>query len=82
MRLSSLSICGRAVHDSHDDTLRWQPSDCMRAAINVICSPEECMLKIAHTINRAHEETSGVCVVLENVAGGVCHHLFWLSCTL
>ena len=32
------------------------------------------MLKIAATINRAHKETSGVCVVLENVAGGVGHH--------
>lgn len=29
------------------------------------------MLKVAETINRAHKETSGVCVVLENVAGGV-----------
>ena len=38
---------------------------------DMMCSPEECMLKIADTINRAHGETSGVCVVLENVAGGV-----------
>ena len=40
------------------------------------------MLKIADTINRAHEETSGVCVVLENVAGGVRHHLLWLLYSL
>lgn len=29
------------------------------------------MLRVADSINRAHKETSGVCVVLENVAGGV-----------
>ncbi len=47
----------------------------MKAEQPLICdvmhSPEECMLKVAETINRAHKETSGVCVVLENVAGGV-----------
>ena len=34
-------------------------------------SPEECMLKVADSINRAHKETSNVSIVLENVAGGV-----------
>ena len=34
-------------------------------------SPEECMLKVADSINRAHKETSKVSIVLENVAGGV-----------
>ena len=43
-----------------------QPAHC-----HVMRSPEECMLKIAETINRAHKVTSTVCVVLENVAGGV-----------
>jgi hypothetical protein len=31
------------------------------------------MERIAETINRAHAETSGVTVVLENVAGQVLH---------
>lgn len=43
-----------------------QPALCL-----VMRSPEECMLKIAETINRAHKVTSMVSVVLENVAGGV-----------
>ena len=43
---------------------------------SLLRSPEECMMKIADTINRAHKETSGVCVVLENVAGGVRPCLF------
>ena len=29
------------------------------------------MLKVADSINQAHQATTGVCVVLENVAGGV-----------
>ena len=32
------------------------------------------MERIADSINRAHEETAGVTVVLENVAGMVCSH--------
>ena len=32
------------------------------------------MLKVADSINHAHKQTTGVCVVLENVAGGVSHH--------
>ena len=31
------------------------------------------MLKVADSINHAHKQTTGVCVVLENVAGGVSH---------
>lgn len=31
------------------------------------------MLKVADSINYAHKQTTGVCVVLENVAGGVSH---------
>jgi hypothetical protein len=34
-----------------------------------MCTPEVCMAKIAEGVNRALAETSGVCVVLENVAG-------------
>ena len=32
------------------------------------------MLKVADSINHAHKQTTGVCVVLENVAGGVSHY--------
>ena len=38
---------------------------------NKLCTPEECMQRIAGCINRAHAETQGVTVVLENVAGMV-----------
>ncbi|EIE23063.1 AP endonuclease [Coccomyxa subellipsoidea C-169] len=34
-----------------------------------VSTPEECMDRIAGCINRAHAQTSGVTVVLENVAG-------------
>ncbi len=36
-----------------------------------VSTPEECMDRIAGCINRAHAQTSGVTVVLENVAGQV-----------
>lgn len=36
-----------------------------------LCTPEVCMDSIADGVNRALAETSGVCVVLENVAGQV-----------
>lgn len=38
-------------------------------------TPEECMDLIASCINRAHGETTGVTVVLENVAGQVCKNM-------
>ena len=44
----------------------WPPG-----STNKLCSPEECMERIADSINRAHAETAGVTIVLENVAGMV-----------
>ena len=69
--------CPFFMHDHREHLASTLHGSCqsMKAEQPLICdvmhSPEECMLKVAETINRAHKETSGVCVVLENVAGGV-----------
>ena len=69
------------MHDHREHLAPTLNGSCqyMKAKQPLICdvmrSPEECMLTVAESINRAHKETSGVCVVLENVAGGVRYQL-------